>query len=73
MARDACIANGLMVRGIRDSLVMCPPLIITTEQIDEMVAIIRKSLDEVLPKLRAAAHRVPEAEKFMQAGTAEKL
>ncbi len=43
MARDACIANGLMVRGIRDSLVMCPPLIITTEQIDEMVAIIRKS------------------------------
>ena len=53
MARDACIANGLMVRGIRDSLVMCPPLIITTQQIDEMVAIIRKSLDEVMPKLRA--------------------
>ena len=53
MARDACIANGLMVRGIRDSLVMCPPLIITTDQIDEMVAIIRKSLDEVMPKLRA--------------------
>ncbi len=53
MARDACIANGLMVRGIRDSLVMCPPLVITTEQIDEMVAIIRKSLDEVMPKLRA--------------------
>ena len=53
MARDACIANGLMVRGIRDSLVMCPPLVISTEQIDDMVAIIRKSLDEVMPKLRA--------------------
>ena len=53
MARDACIASGLMVRGIRDSLVMCPPLVISTEQIDDMVAIIRKSLDEVLPKLRA--------------------
>lgn len=53
MARDACIANGLMVRGIRDSLVMCPPLVISTEQIDDLVAIIRKSLDEVLPKLRA--------------------
>ena len=53
MARDACIANGLMVRGIRDSLVMCPPLVITTDQIDEMVAIIHKSLDEVMPKLRA--------------------
>jgi putrescine aminotransferase len=53
MARDACIANGLMVRGIRDSLVMCPPLIITTQQIDELIAIIRKSLDEVEPRLRA--------------------
>jgi putrescine aminotransferase len=53
MARDACIANGLMVRGIRDSLVMCPPLIITTQQIDDLVAIIRKSLDEVEPRLRA--------------------
>ena len=53
LVRDICIRNGLMVRGIRDSIVMCPPLIITTEQIDEMVTIIRKSLDEVMPKLRA--------------------
>jgi putrescine aminotransferase len=42
-----------MVRGIRDSIVMCPPLVISTGQIDDMVAIIRKSLDEVMPKLRA--------------------
>ncbi|MFZ1567010.1 aminotransferase class III-fold pyridoxal phosphate-dependent enzyme, partial [Sphingorhabdus sp.] len=53
MVRDLCIANGLMVRGIRDSIVMCPPLVITTEQIDDMVAIIRKALDEAEPKLRA--------------------
>ena len=53
MVRDACIRNGLMVRGIRDSIVMCPPLIITFEQIDEMIGIIRKSLDEAEPKLRA--------------------
>jgi putrescine---pyruvate transaminase len=32
---------------------MCPPLIITTQQIDEMIGIIRKSLDEAEPKLRA--------------------
>lgn len=55
MVRDLCIANGLMVRGIRDSIVMCPPLIITTAQIDEMVGIIRRALDEALPKLRAIA------------------
>jgi putrescine---pyruvate transaminase len=53
MVRDICIKNGLMVRGIRDSIVMCPPLIISTEQIDELVGIIRKSLDEAEPRLRA--------------------
>jgi putrescine---pyruvate transaminase len=53
MVRDLCIKNGLMVRGIRDSIVMCPPLIISTEQIDVLVGIIRKSLDEAEPKLRA--------------------
>lgn len=30
-------------------------------------------VEDILPKLRAAARSVPEAEKFMQAGTAEKL
>jgi putrescine---pyruvate transaminase len=53
MVRDLCIKNGLMVRGIRDSIVMCPPLIITHQQIDDLVGIIAKSLDEALPKLKA--------------------
>jgi len=53
MIRDLCITNGLMVRGIRDTIVMCPPLIISHNQIDEMIRIIRQSLDEALPKLQA--------------------
>lgn len=53
MVRDACIANGLMVRGIRDTIVMCPPLVITHEQIDRMIGIIAKSLDGAEPQLRA--------------------
>ena len=53
IVRDLCIANGLMVRGIRDSIVMCPPLIITTEQIDELIGKIRLALDAAEPKLRA--------------------
>ena len=56
IVRDLCIANGLMVRGIRDSIVMCPPLIITTEQIDEMIGKIRLALDAAEPKLRAIGH-----------------
>jgi putrescine---pyruvate transaminase len=53
MVRDLCIASGLMVRGIRDSIVMCPPLIIEPEQIDDMVRMIRSALDAALPRLRA--------------------
>lgn len=53
IVRDICIANGLMVRGIRDSIVMCPPLIISHAEIDRMIDIIARSLDEALPKLRA--------------------
>ena len=53
IVRDLCIKNGLMVRAIRDSIVCCPPLIITKAEIDELVGIIRKSLDEAEPVLRA--------------------
>jgi len=53
IVRDACIKNGLMVRGIRDSIVMCPPLIMTHAEIDRMVDIIGRSLREAEPALRA--------------------
>jgi putrescine---pyruvate transaminase len=53
IVRDLCIANGLMVRGIRDTIVMCPPLPISHQQIDDLVDIIGKSLDQALPALRA--------------------
>jgi putrescine aminotransferase len=53
VVRDLCIQNGLMVRGIRDSIVCCPPLIITHAEIDRLAAILRKSLDEALPVLEA--------------------
>jgi putrescine aminotransferase len=52
IVRDICIRNGLMVRAIRDSIVMCPPLIISLAQIDDMIGIIRKSLDEAEASLR---------------------
>lgn len=53
IVRDICIKNGLMVRGIRDTIVCCPPLIITHAQIDELVDIIGRSLTEAEPILRA--------------------
>jgi putrescine aminotransferase len=48
-----CIKNGLMVRAIRDSIVMSPPLIISRADIDRMVGIIATSLRAAEPALRA--------------------
>ncbi|MGP1615215.1 MAG: aspartate aminotransferase family protein [Pollutimonas bauzanensis] len=39
--------NGLIVRGIQDTIAFCPPLIITPDQVADMVALFRKTLDEV--------------------------
>lgn len=53
VVRDICIKNGLMVRGIRDSIVMCPPLIATEAEIDQIIDTIGRSLTEAEPILRA--------------------
>jgi putrescine aminotransferase len=53
IVRDLAIKHGLMVRGIRDSLVTCPPLIISHAEIDKAVDILRRALDEAEPILRA--------------------
>ncbi len=53
IVRDLCIENGLMVRAIRDSLVMCPPLVITHAEIDELIDKIARSLDQARQPLRA--------------------
>jgi putrescine aminotransferase len=52
IVRDLCIRNGLMVRAIRDTIVMCPPLVVSHAEIDEMVSILRRSLDEAVQPLR---------------------
>jgi putrescine aminotransferase len=51
IVRDHCIKNGLMVRAIRDTIVLCPPLIIKREEIDHVLGTIRRSLDEAEAQL----------------------
>ncbi len=53
IVRDLCIRNGLMVRGVRDSIVMCPPLVISHAEIDRLAAMLRAALDEAEPILSA--------------------
>jgi len=45
LCRDHCMAGGLVLRAVRDVMVMSPPLSITTAEIDQMIDILRQALD----------------------------
>ena len=45
---DECLANGLLLRVCgTHALAVCPPLVVTKEQIDEIVAILREAITTV--------------------------
>jgi len=52
MCRAHCFRNGLIMRAVGDRMIIAPPLVMTREQIDEMVALIRRCLDDTLTELR---------------------
>jgi putrescine aminotransferase len=43
--RDHCFDEGLVMRAVRDVMVLSPPLVITEAEIDELVARARRALD----------------------------
>ena len=45
---QAVLANGLVSRALRDAMALCPPLIITEPQIDELFDKLTRSLDQTL-------------------------
>jgi putrescine aminotransferase len=51
ICRDLCLENGLVMRAIRDIMVLSPPLIITTDQIDFIVETARLALDRTAATL----------------------
>lgn len=51
MCRDACVANGVIMRACGDRMVLSPPLCITKEEIDELVKRARAAFDETAKKL----------------------
>jgi putrescine---pyruvate transaminase len=50
--RDNAIANGLVMRATRDTMIIAPPLVITRREIDELMEKARKTLDQTLTELR---------------------
>jgi 4-aminobutyrate--pyruvate transaminase len=47
-----CEANGLILRALGETLVFCPPLIITAAQVDELFTKVETSLAETLDWVR---------------------
>mgnify|MGYP003148781418 FL=1 len=51
LCRDLCVANGLVMRAVGDTMIMSPPLIISRAEIDELVDKAWKVLDLVAEQL----------------------
>ncbi len=45
VCRDHCFANGLVMRAVRDTMIISPPLVLTREQVDELVEKAWRCLD----------------------------
>jgi putrescine---pyruvate transaminase len=52
ICRGHCFTNGLIMRAVGDRMIIAPPLVITKAQIDDMVGLIHKCLDETLADLK---------------------
>ena len=50
--RDHCVANGIMLRAVRDAMVMSPPLIITVQEIDSLIDKLTLALDATARDLK---------------------
>jgi len=50
--REICLRNGLVMRAVWDTMIVAPPLVITRTEIDELLSIVVRSLDELQVELR---------------------
>jgi putrescine aminotransferase len=49
--RDICIRNGLMIRAVWDTIIAAPPLIISKQEIDQLISTLLASLNELQAQL----------------------
>ncbi|MBW3504867.1 MULTISPECIES: aspartate aminotransferase family protein [unclassified Pseudomonas] len=52
ICRQFCFANGLIMRAVGDTMIISPPLVISKDEIDELVTKARKCLDLTLETLQ---------------------
>ena len=53
ICRDYCFENDLMMRAVRDTMVYSPPLTITLDEIDLLVARLSKAIDQTYERVKA--------------------
>jgi putrescine aminotransferase len=53
IARDHSVASGLVMRAVADRLIIAPPLVITRDEIDELIEKARMALDRTLETVGA--------------------
>jgi len=49
--RDICFANGLIMRSVGDAMVISPPLVISKSEIDDLIELATRSLDQTTEAL----------------------
>ena len=54
ICREHCIAHGLVMRAVRDVMILAPPLVISEGEIDELARRARRALDRTMRDLEAA-------------------
>jgi len=51
LCRNFCFASGLVMRAIRDTMVLSPPLVITRPEIDELLSLAKTCIDRTAKEL----------------------
>ena len=54
ITRNICIENGLIMRHVYDKMIISPPLVISLDEIDNLISLVWKCLDEAEKKLKEA-------------------
>ncbi len=53
ICRRHCFEQGVVMRAVGDRMIIAPPLVMTTREIDDMIGVIRRCLDLTLQELTA--------------------
>lgn len=51
LCRDVCFETGIVMRSVGETMVVSPPLVITTAEIDQLISLARASLDNTAQRL----------------------